>query len=171
MIYTSDHGDNLGNRGLWGKSVMYEELAAVPLIAAGPDIQAGTVVDTPVSLVDCYRSILEAVGCPLPEDDGSALRSLWSIAAGERPDRNVLQRVPRCRLGHRLFHDPPRPLEIHPSCRLPAGAVRPRRRPRRNRDLAERPAMARFWRSARRGFARSAIPTPSTRKPSPTSAA
>ena len=25
VIYTSDHGDNLGNRGLWGKSVMYED--------------------------------------------------------------------------------------------------------------------------------------------------
>ena len=25
IIYTSDHGDNLGTRGLWGKSNMYEE--------------------------------------------------------------------------------------------------------------------------------------------------
>ena len=36
IIYTSDHGDNLGTRGLWGKSNMYEELAAVPMIMAGP---------------------------------------------------------------------------------------------------------------------------------------
>ena len=28
VVYTTDHGDNLGNRGLWGKSVMYEEAAA-----------------------------------------------------------------------------------------------------------------------------------------------
>ena len=38
VLYTSDHGDNLGSRGLWGKSTMYEETAAVPLIMAGPDI-------------------------------------------------------------------------------------------------------------------------------------
>ena len=38
VIYTSDHGENLGCRGLWGKSVMYEELAAVPFIVAGPDV-------------------------------------------------------------------------------------------------------------------------------------
>ena len=31
VIYTSDHGESLGNRGLWGKSVMYEESSGVPL--------------------------------------------------------------------------------------------------------------------------------------------
>ena len=74
VIYTSDHGENLGSRGLWGKSVMYEESAAIPFIAAGPAIEAGKVVDTPISLVDCYRSVLEAVGCPdLPEEDRPSL--------------------------------------------------------------------------------------------------
>lgn len=91
VIYTSDHGDNLGCRGLWGKSVMYEESAAVPFIVAGPDLTGGAVVDTPVSLVDCYRSIMEAVGCPVPpEDAGLPSRSFWDIAAGARPDRSVL---------------------------------------------------------------------------------
>ena len=46
VIYTSDHGDNLGCRTLWGKSVMYEESAAVPLIVAGPGVPAGTTVAT-----------------------------------------------------------------------------------------------------------------------------
>ena len=36
VIYTSDHGDNAGARGLWGKSTLYEESAGVPLIIAGP---------------------------------------------------------------------------------------------------------------------------------------
>jgi choline-sulfatase len=91
VIYSSDHGDNLGCRGLWGKSVMYEESVAVPFIAAGPDIEPGTVVDTPISLVDCYRSILEAVGCPHSSADaGLPSRSVWEIASGARPDRNVL---------------------------------------------------------------------------------
>ena len=34
VVYTSDHGDNVGARGLWGKSTMYEESAGVPLIVA-----------------------------------------------------------------------------------------------------------------------------------------
>jgi choline-sulfatase len=49
VVYTSDHGDNVGARGLWGKSTLYEESAGVPLIMAGPDIPAGRVVAAPVS--------------------------------------------------------------------------------------------------------------------------
>ena len=91
VIYTSDHGDNLGCRGMWGKSVMYEESAAIPLIMTGPGVVAGSVVDTPVSLIDCYRTVLEGVGCPVPPaDDALPTRSLWEIAAGARPDRHVL---------------------------------------------------------------------------------
>src|SRR5689334_14890787 len=43
VIYTSDHGDNLGSRGLWGKSNMYEEAAAVPMLMAGPEVPAEVV--------------------------------------------------------------------------------------------------------------------------------
>ena len=56
VVYTSDHGDNVGARGLWGKSNMYEESAAVPMILAGPGIAQG-VSDTPVSLLDLSRTI------------------------------------------------------------------------------------------------------------------
>ena len=33
VLYSSDHGESLGSRGLWGKSNMYEESAAIPMIA------------------------------------------------------------------------------------------------------------------------------------------
>jgi choline-sulfatase len=91
VIYTSDHGDNLGCRGLWGKSVMYEESVAVPMVMAGADIPSGVIVDTPVSLVDCYRTVLEAVGCPISEDDRTLpSHSLFDIIAGAAPARSVL---------------------------------------------------------------------------------
>jgi choline-sulfatase len=91
VIYTSDHGDNLGCRGLWGKSVMYEESVAVPLVMAGADIPSGVVVETPVSLVDCYRTVLEAVGCPISEDDRILpSHSLFDIIGGATTDRSVL---------------------------------------------------------------------------------
>jgi choline-sulfatase len=67
IIYVSDHGDNLGARGLWGKSTMYEESVAVPLIATGPGLPAGLRVSTPASLLDLYPFILEAVGAASPE--------------------------------------------------------------------------------------------------------
>ena len=59
VIYTSDHGENLGNRGLWGKCVMYEESSGVPMLATGPGIAAGTRCATPVSLVDVYPTVVE----------------------------------------------------------------------------------------------------------------
>ena len=62
VVYTSDHGDNMGNRGAWGKSVMYEEAAAVPLILRGAGIPRGEVVKTPATFVDIFPFILDAVG-------------------------------------------------------------------------------------------------------------
>ncbi len=38
VICSSDHGDNLGNRGLWGECTLYDGSARVPLILAGPDV-------------------------------------------------------------------------------------------------------------------------------------
>jgi len=38
VIYVSDHGDNAGERGLWGKSTMFEESVGIPIIFAGPDV-------------------------------------------------------------------------------------------------------------------------------------
>ncbi|HET6521752.1 MAG TPA: sulfatase-like hydrolase/transferase, partial [Geminicoccaceae bacterium] len=92
VIYTSDHGDNLGNRDLWGKSVMYEDSVAVPLIMAGPDVPAGGVVRTPVSLVDCHPTFIEAVGERLTPEEARTLpgESLWRIAREpDRPERVV----------------------------------------------------------------------------------
>ncbi len=69
VVYTSDHGDNIGARGLWGKSNMYEESAAVPLIMAGPDVTAG-ICDTPVSLLDLSMTIASHFGAFLQAADG-----------------------------------------------------------------------------------------------------
>lgn len=62
VIYTTDHGEALGSRRLWGKSNMYEEAAGVPMIVAGPGIPEGKVSTTPVTLVDIGPTALDAVG-------------------------------------------------------------------------------------------------------------
>jgi len=91
VIYTSDHGDNLGARGLWGKSTMYDEIAGVPLIASGPGLPAGKVVDTPVSHVDCYPTIVETAGVPFESvRDGHPGVNLVEVAGGLVPERTVL---------------------------------------------------------------------------------
>jgi len=86
VLYTSDHGESLGSRGLFGKFTMYEESAGVPLILAGPDVPAGVVNDAPVSLVDCHQTIVESMGrTPASEADRPG-RSLWPLAAGDTRD-------------------------------------------------------------------------------------
>jgi len=91
VIYTSDHGDNLGTRGLWGKSNMYEESAGVPMIMAGPEVPANVVCREPVSLVDCYPTILACVGAPRhPEDSRLPGAPLLDIVAGRAPERTVM---------------------------------------------------------------------------------
>ena len=90
VIYTSDHGDNLGTRTFWGKSNMYEESAGVPLILRGPGVPQGHRVSTPVSLVDAYPTIIEAVGESAPDDGGLPGRSWLGLLHGEDAGRTVL---------------------------------------------------------------------------------
>ena len=88
IAFTSDHGDNLGTRGLWGKSTMYEESVGVPLIMSGADIPGGKIVETPVSLIDFYPTVLQCIGLPSNEQDQTRPgRSLLEIA-GEEDDAN-----------------------------------------------------------------------------------
>ncbi len=90
VIYTSDHGDNLGARTFWGKSNMYEEAVGVPLIMKGPGIPAGRRVSTPVSLVDAYPTIVEAVGeSATTEELELPGTSLLRLLNGEHADRTV----------------------------------------------------------------------------------
>ncbi len=91
VIYTSDHGENLGNRGLWGKSNMYEESAGIPMIMAGPGVPQGVVCREPVSLVDCHPTITETVGLARHPDDAVLPgTSLAGIVDGTAPKRPVL---------------------------------------------------------------------------------
>jgi choline-sulfatase len=88
VVYTSDHGENLGTRTLWGKCNMYEESAGVPLMLKGPGVPAGRRVATPVSLVDCYPTIMDAVGeTALAEDPALAGTSLLRLVDGADADR------------------------------------------------------------------------------------
>ena len=85
VIYASDHGDNLGARGLWGKSNMYQESANIPLIMTGPDVPQG-VSDTPGDLLDVAASICDHFGA---ENTGRGTPLSRMIAAPD-PDRAVL---------------------------------------------------------------------------------
>ena len=88
VIHTSDHGECLGSRGLFGKFTLHDEAAAIPFIMAGPEVPVGKVVETPVSLVDCFPSVLEAVGATAVGSDLPG-GSLWQIASAADGERTV----------------------------------------------------------------------------------
>jgi choline-sulfatase len=90
VIYTSDHGDNMGARGLWGKCVLYEESARVPLIVAGPGVPAGQVCATPTTLTDARASLLGALGIPDDEPDPDGRSWFAAAQAPDDPERLVL---------------------------------------------------------------------------------
>ncbi len=88
VIYTSDHGDNVGARGLWGKSTLYQESVGIPMILTGPDAPQGKCA-TAVDLLDLYPTILRQAGVPANEDDNRRPgRDLHAIATEPYdPDR------------------------------------------------------------------------------------
>ena len=101
ILYTSDHGEDCGARGLFGKFTMYEESAAIPMILAGPDIPSGRAVSTPVSLIDIYPTVLESVGIAAPMEKPGT--SLYELISGELLNRSVFSEYHAIGSRHGLF--------------------------------------------------------------------
>ncbi|MHC4846309.1 MAG: sulfatase-like hydrolase/transferase, partial [Planctomycetota bacterium] len=83
VVVTADHGESLGEHGEATHGVfLYEGAMRVPLIVAGPSIQAG-VVDEPVGLASVAATILELAGVPVAALPQAAAPSL--LAAEREP--------------------------------------------------------------------------------------
>ena len=89
VVYSSDHGDNLGNRGLWGKSVMYEEAVSVPMIMAGDGIPKGKAVDDAGLLGRSRADLRRGAWAKRRKRRRRKLpgRSLFALAESEDPER------------------------------------------------------------------------------------
>jgi len=68
IVYSSDHGEMLGDHGRWGKRVPYEPSVHVPLIVVGPGIAQGVTSDALVELSDLAATFLEFAGIEGPDD-------------------------------------------------------------------------------------------------------
>lgn len=74
VVYTSDHGEMLGDHGLWHKFQFYEGSCGVPLIVRAPGLTtSGSQCPMPVSLVDLLPTLAELCGVTLPQLDGESL--------------------------------------------------------------------------------------------------
>jgi choline-sulfatase len=66
IVFVSDHGDMLGERGLWFKMSFFEGSARVPLMIAAPGMRAG-VVNAPVSTLDVCPTLCDLAGVSMEE--------------------------------------------------------------------------------------------------------
>jgi choline-sulfatase len=75
VMYTSDHGEFIGEHGLWWKNDFYEQSSRVPLIVSWPrHFAAGCRYGGAVSLLDVTRTLIDLAGAPHPGDlDGDSL--------------------------------------------------------------------------------------------------
>lgn len=81
IVYSSDHGEMLGDHGLWAKTVPYRPSAGVPLIVAGPGVRQGQVCRAPAATLDLAATFLECAGVAAPKEMDS--RSLMPVLSGK----------------------------------------------------------------------------------------
>jgi choline-sulfatase len=90
VSFTADHGEMLGERGLWYKMSFFEPSARVPLIVCAPGrVRAGRVAE-PVSVLDLAPTLLELAADPRAEElaaglDGASLTPLLDGRTATRP--------------------------------------------------------------------------------------
>jgi arylsulfatase A-like enzyme len=86
LAFSADHGESLGEHDYWFEHgrLPYDDSVRVPLILAGPGLEAGHVVDSPVELRALLPTLLDLAGLPpLAESDAASLRPL--LAGEEAP--------------------------------------------------------------------------------------
>ena len=66
ILFVSDHGDMLGERGLWFKMSFFEGSARVPLMISAPQMAPG-LIETPVSNIDICPTLCDLAGVSMDE--------------------------------------------------------------------------------------------------------
>jgi len=82
IVYTSDHGEMLGEHGIWEKQKFFEGSVRVPLVIRYPrSIDGGRVVDQNVNLCDIFATLADLAGLPIPP--GLDSRSMVPLMRGQ----------------------------------------------------------------------------------------
>ena len=85
IVYLSDHGDQMGEHGVWEKQKFFEGSARVPFIIRAPKLlPQGKSVDANVNLVDLFATLCDLAGMEAPA--GLDSRSLVPLMHGDNSD-------------------------------------------------------------------------------------
>jgi arylsulfatase A-like enzyme len=75
VVFSSDHGDMLGDLNRWGKNLPYHPSASVPLLVAGPGIPRGIVSPAVINSIDLTATFLDYADVrTMPDIDGRTFR-------------------------------------------------------------------------------------------------
>lgn len=92
IVFASDHGEMLGDHGLYTKSVPYEAALRVPLMISGPGIVGNRVSDALVELIDINPTITAMAGLtPQQGLDAKSLMPVLGSATQTHRDSTVSQ--------------------------------------------------------------------------------
>ena len=67
IVFSSDHGYHMGEKGHWQKQTLYEKTTRVPLIFSGPGINKGIRSNSPVELIDMYPTLMDLTKIETPD--------------------------------------------------------------------------------------------------------
>lgn len=81
IVFSSDHGEMLGDRDEWGKSKPWHPSASVPLTIAGPGVRQSTTCDLPMTILDFTATFLDYAGLDTPDEMDS--RSFKALLEGQ----------------------------------------------------------------------------------------
>lgn len=123
VIYTTDHGENMGEHGMWWKNCMFESATHVPLIISWPSRWAGRQRRTGVcSLLDAVRTIADLAAAETPDDwNGNSMlewmdnkNTVWKdFAVSEYYGHNICSGYVMCRAGDYKYVYHTSPDETH----------------------------------------------------------
>ena len=87
VVFTSDHGYHLGEKGHWQKQSLYDRATRVPLIISGPGILSNKrIKNSPVELLDLYKTLMDLTGISTPEFvQGHSLKNI--LTSNSKPIR------------------------------------------------------------------------------------
>lgn len=83
IVFWSDHGYFLGEKGLWYKRKAFERSARMPMIISAPGLAQADSTTKPVELIDLYPTLADLCGLKAPENlQGESLRPLLKEPQG-----------------------------------------------------------------------------------------
>lgn len=89
IVFSSDHGEMLGDRDRWGKNAPYQPSVGVPLVVAGRGVKAGAMRREPATILDLTATFIEwAEAAPPPDMESASL--LPALADDGTPGRPVV---------------------------------------------------------------------------------